>query len=77
MRQTKFRKRLIAVVGALMMLGSALAYALPSYEIEKTFYSGPDKEFEVGGSILTCYGNFIRWGKTTQWADIVTTPCPN
>lgn len=75
MRRTKFRKRLVTLVGALMLLGGTLAYALPTFETERVYYSGPDKELEVGGLIHTCYGSLIKWGKTTQWSDKYTFPC--
>jgi hypothetical protein len=75
MRQTTFRTKLIAFIGALMLFGGALAYARPQNEVEKIYYAGPDKQVEVGGSLLTCQGNFFRWGRTTSWYERFVTPC--
>jgi hypothetical protein len=58
-----------------MLLGSALAYALPAFEVERVYYSGPNKQVEVGGSILSCYGGFYKWGKTTSWYESYEYPC--
>jgi hypothetical protein len=75
MRRITFRTRLVALACTLMLFAGALAYALPGKEVEKIYYSGPDKEVEVGGSYLSCNGSFIKWGKITPWYERFEAPC--
>ncbi|BAZ40577.1 hypothetical protein NIES4101_65380 [Calothrix sp. NIES-4101] len=49
--------------------------ALPSQEVETTYYSNASKTKVVGGSILSCYGGFKKWGKQTQYKTRFISPC--
>lgn len=55
-------------MAATLYAGSTIA--LPSTEIEWTYYSDAAKTVEVGGKILTCSGRSYRWGTQTSYYTI-------
>ena len=61
----------------LALASAGVAYALPSNEVETTYYSDASMTTEVGGSFLACQGGFNRWGKYSHYRVRFSTPCTN
>ena len=61
----------------LVLASAGVAYALPSNEVETTYYSDASMATEVGGSFLACQGGFNRWGKYSRYRVRFSTPCTN
>ncbi|MBK8814190.1 MAG: hypothetical protein IPN42_01120 [Methylococcaceae bacterium] len=68
----------LGVIGLFsMFIGftATLAYALPSQEVETTYYSGPNYATEVGSKVLSCQGGIYSQGKWSKYAVSTKTPC--
>ena len=75
------RKRLVTLVVGLSLLVMLLlsniapAAAAGGFMVERTYYSNASKTKEVGMSILSCTGGFVKKGTITPYFIEFKDPC--
>jgi hypothetical protein len=76
---TKAMKIKILAAGAILVssVTAGVAFALPAYSVETSYFSDAAKTDEVGLSILTCNGNYTLHGQQTQYVSIQLEYCGN
>lgn len=74
---SKIRKFYLAaaLLFGLTTVGAVVAWALPSHEIETTYFSDATLTGDVGWSILLCDGSYYRTGTVTPYFLRKKTPC--
>ena len=63
------------VATALALATAQIAQALPSNEIEITYYKTAAKTVEVGYRLLSCSGHLVRTGRTSPFRDRTVSRC--
>lgn len=60
---------------SMFFLGTKSINALPSKDVETTYYSDQAKTNIVGGSILSCFGRRRFWGEKTNFKEVFSSSC--
>lgn len=63
----------VAAVAGFFVAGEALA--LPSNEVETTYYSDATYSTQIGYRILFCNGSRYQEGTTSIYKQVYSTPC--
>ncbi len=71
----KFTKLSVLTYSAILLGLATAAQALPTNEVETTYYSDATRTDEVGGLFRGCDGSLSAWGKRTRYATRTSTPC--
>ena len=71
----QIRANVTAVFGAAILVIPSAAFALPSNEIEMTYYRDANHDHWVGSRIVSCSGHIYREGTTSHYYERVVTPC--
>lgn len=69
--------KILAAVIAASSVAVGVAFALPAYSVETSYFSDATKTEEVGSSILTCNGNYTLSGQETTYTTVQMEYCGN
>ena len=67
--------RILGIFSMFIASAATLAHALPTQEVEWTYYADSNFRNEVGSRLLSCNGRTYTTGRTTRYSVRYNTPC--